>query len=145
MPPHLHPRSRLTTSLFSTTLLVSFLVVGMPHILPCPAPRTDFADSDPAKNGRRRRVRRRVEAPDSTEEELNESEMMLKKAHECPCQSRRESLGVCWVSRIRTRRIEEPCKLSPTLPSHHFCVGRRTERSSFYITALWQQRFSTAA
>ena len=29
-------------------------------------------------------MRRRVEAPDSTEEELNESEMMLKKAHECP-------------------------------------------------------------
>ena len=56
----------------------------MPHILPCPAPRTDFADSDPAKSGRRRRVRRRVEAPNSTEEESSESEMMVKKAHECP-------------------------------------------------------------
>ena len=84
MPPHLHPRSRLTTSLFSTTLIVSFLVVGMPHILPCPAPRTDFADSHPAKNGRRRRVRRRVETPDSSEEEPSESEIMMQKAHECP-------------------------------------------------------------
>ena len=84
MPPHLHPRSRLTTSLFSTTLLVSFLVVGMPHILPCPAPRTDFADSGSMKDGRRRRVKRRVESSDISEEEVTETEAMMRKAHECP-------------------------------------------------------------
>ncbi|KAG6986749.1 hypothetical protein G7Y79_00073g098480 [Physcia stellaris] len=49
MPPHpsLHPRSRLTTSLFTSTLLLSFLVVGMPHILPCPRPRVEYSDEDP--------------------------------------------------------------------------------------------------
>ncbi|CAJ2501930.1 Uu.00g047830.m01.CDS01 [Anthostomella pinea] len=45
MPPHLHPRSRMTSSLFATTVAVSFLVVAVPHILPCPAPRIAHADS----------------------------------------------------------------------------------------------------
>ena len=46
MPPHLHPRSRMTSSLFATTVVASFLVVGLPHILPCPAPRVAYADAD---------------------------------------------------------------------------------------------------
>lgn len=46
MPPHLHPRSRSTTGLFAGTLLASLLVVGMPHIFPCPAPRRTLADSE---------------------------------------------------------------------------------------------------
>lgn len=52
-PPHLHPRSSYTTSLFTTTLALSFLIVGLPHVLPCPAPRVMFADesrSDPPSN-----------------------------------------------------------------------------------------------
>lgn len=62
MPPHLHPRSRLTSSLFATTLFASFFVVALPHVLPCPAPRVAFADSDsegscpPGKRRRRRKV-----------------------------------------------------------------------------------------
>jgi cytochrome c oxidase assembly factor 2 len=46
MPPHLHPRSRSTTGLFAGTLLAGLLVVGMPHVFPCPAPRRTFADSE---------------------------------------------------------------------------------------------------
>ncbi|KOS48793.1 hypothetical protein ACN38_g209 [Penicillium nordicum] len=46
MPPHLHPRSRSTTGLFAGTLLASLLVVGLPHVFPCPAPRRTFADSE---------------------------------------------------------------------------------------------------
>ena len=46
MPPYLHPRSGMTTSLFTTTLAVSFLVVGIPHILPCPVNPKQFADSE---------------------------------------------------------------------------------------------------
>ncbi|MCJ1259097.1 hypothetical protein MMC24_006932 [Lignoscripta atroalba] len=63
MPSHLHPRSRLTTSLFGTTLLVSFLVVGMPHIFPCPAPRTEFADVEMSEDGQGRQRRRRRRKP----------------------------------------------------------------------------------
>ncbi|EPQ64269.1 Bgt-4373 [Blumeria graminis f. sp. tritici] len=44
MPPHLHPRSQFTSSLFATTLFASFFVVSIPHILPCPAPRIAYAD-----------------------------------------------------------------------------------------------------
>ncbi|KAF1990904.1 hypothetical protein K402DRAFT_389807 [Aulographum hederae CBS 113979] len=62
MPPHLHPRSRLTTSLFTSTLAISFLVVGAPHILPCPVPPRAYADGemDALDPGRRRRRRRKV-------------------------------------------------------------------------------------
>ncbi|KAI5917774.1 hypothetical protein F4810DRAFT_694923 [Camillea tinctor] len=73
MTPHLHPRSRMTSSLFATTVLASFLVVGLPHILPCPAPRVSYADAGGeyeiivSADGttRRRRVRRRRREPES--------------------------------------------------------------------------------
>ena len=58
MPPALHPRSRQTFSLFTTTLAVSFLVVGLPHILPCPVPHTAFADGDNPADARTSRHRR---------------------------------------------------------------------------------------
>lgn len=69
MPPHLHPRSRLTSSLFATTLLASFLVVGLPHLIPCPAPRVAYADGEiytlPDGTQRRRRRRRCIEDGES--------------------------------------------------------------------------------
>jgi cytochrome c oxidase assembly factor 2 len=93
MPSHLHPRSRWTTSLFTTTLLASFLVVGMPHILPCPVPRTDFADAGNLGDGQRRRRRKRPAAEVTDTEELaeqttdelqDEGAAMARKARECP-------------------------------------------------------------
>lgn len=41
----LHPKSFSTASLFTTTALLAFLVVGAPHILPCPAPHHHHADA----------------------------------------------------------------------------------------------------
>lgn len=96
MPPHLHPRSLTTTSLLGTTLLVSFLVVGMPHIIPCPAPRLAFAEGEQTSiseegGGRMRRRRRRAyqgqEASISEEESvtlLDQRNQSIKKARECP-------------------------------------------------------------
>jgi len=60
MPFRIHPpRSLLTTSFFSTTAIVSFLVVGVPHIIPCPAEDTgnnrliaDDGTPRPARKGR---------------------------------------------------------------------------------------------
>ncbi|KAJ5312483.1 hypothetical protein PENANT_c027G03496 [Penicillium antarcticum] len=46
MPPYLHPKSRSTMGLFAGTLLASLVVVGVPHVFPCPAPRRTFADSE---------------------------------------------------------------------------------------------------
>jgi cytochrome c oxidase assembly factor 2 len=43
MPPHLHPRSTATSTLFAGTLLAAFVVVGIPHVFPCPRPRTGYA------------------------------------------------------------------------------------------------------
>lgn len=96
MPPNLHPRSRMTTSLFGTTLAVSFLVVGMPHILPCPAPRTIYADSDLTEDGQPRRRRRRVDSRTAEQDsakamvvventvEQREAQVMMERSHECP-------------------------------------------------------------
>ena len=74
MPPHLHPRSRSTTGLFAGTLLASLLVVGIPHVFPCPAPRRTFADSEVVVTAdgqqiprARRRRRKDIETLESTE------------------------------------------------------------------------------
>ena len=62
MPPHLHPRSRATSTLFAGTLIASFAVVAVPHIWPCPRPKKAFMDGEIVfdENGRAmRRVRRK--------------------------------------------------------------------------------------
>lgn len=64
---HLHPRSRSTSTLFTATLAVSFLVVGAPHLLPCPVDRRQFADSFETPDGKRYR-RKRKEITEGLEE-----------------------------------------------------------------------------
>lgn len=51
----------MTSSLFATTVAASFLVVGLPHILPCPAPRVTYAEGEivVGEDGKRRRRKRR--------------------------------------------------------------------------------------
>ncbi|QDS73161.1 hypothetical protein FKW77_002100 [Venturia effusa] len=91
MPPHLHPRSFLTTSLFGATLAVSFTVVGLPHLLPCPVPRS-YADSqDPNAPNQRRKKRRKQQADGDGEAEGRISRDVegnngfeIAKARECP-------------------------------------------------------------
>ncbi|KAL3427243.1 hypothetical protein PVAG01_00752 [Phlyctema vagabunda] len=63
MPPHLHPRSRFTSSLFATTVFASFFVVALPHALPCPAPRVAYADGEMSDGTPRRRRRRKQVEP----------------------------------------------------------------------------------
>ena len=95
MPPALHPRSRMTSSLFATTVVASFFVVALPHILPCPVPRARFADGEIMvdENGRRKRWRRKDASPpevkdgivqfsDTTAEEVERAEERVRQ--ECP-------------------------------------------------------------
>ena len=89
MPPHMHPRSRMTASLFTTTLMVSFLVVAAPHLIPCPVdPRTLNDSADPTK---RRRRRRPVEGEEGVETDVLSEEARRKMVEdrmnprrECP-------------------------------------------------------------
>lgn len=64
---YLHPRSRTTGTLFTTTLVISFLVVALPHLLPCPVDRRQFADSYETPDGRR--IRRKRKAPQNLDED----------------------------------------------------------------------------
>lgn len=48
----------MTSSLFATTVLASFFVVALPHILPCPAPRRAYADGEMPDPTARRRPRK---------------------------------------------------------------------------------------
>lgn len=94
MPPPLHPKSIQTTSLFGTTLLLSFLVVGLPHVIPCPVDRRQFADGQMPEYDsdgnriRRRRIRRPEESnakygTATAVDEMREA-TTKKKPRECP-------------------------------------------------------------
>lgn len=72
MPPILHPRSRSTSSLFAATMVASFVIVGLPHIFPCPAPRRTLADSQvemTADGQQIIRPRRRRKTPESPQQD----------------------------------------------------------------------------
>ncbi len=90
---HMHPRSRATGTLFTATLAVCFLVVGLPHVLPCPVDRRKFADSGETLDGKPRRRRKRsgaatpnatagIEQPQSTA--AMEEDGDLRRQRECP-------------------------------------------------------------
>jgi cytochrome c oxidase assembly factor 2 len=81
MPPHLHPRSRLTSSLFATTLFASFFVVALPHVLPCPAPRVLYAD-DGTPMPRKQRRRPAVCLNENNENENGEKDVLGSRAEE---------------------------------------------------------------
>jgi len=76
MPPHLHPRSTATSTLFAGTLLASFTVVAIPHIFPCPRPRHTYADTEqpltdadgkPIQQAQQRRKKKRKKDADASE------------------------------------------------------------------------------
>jgi cytochrome c oxidase assembly factor 2 len=81
----------MTTSLFGTTLMVSFLVVAAPHLIPCPVdPRTLADSADPTGESRRRR-RRRIPEDESCSQVMGEErrrqrliEEKLAAKRECP-------------------------------------------------------------
>ncbi|KAK0119811.1 hypothetical protein ONS95_011243 [Cadophora gregata] len=96
MPPHMHPRSRFTSSLFATTLFASFFVVVLPHALPCPAPRVAYADDGTPQTGKKRRRRKcpvdenegtsavkGVSAADESSDDI-EDVGLRKQKRECP-------------------------------------------------------------
>jgi cytochrome c oxidase assembly factor 2 len=65
----------------------------MPHILPCPAPRIEFADVEMTEDGQRRRRRRKPTSDESIEMRKENSEtsgtageeaLLARKAHQCP-------------------------------------------------------------
>lgn len=57
----------MTSGLFATTVVVSFFVVAVPHILPCPAPRITYADGEISEGPGKRRRRRKPEITETPE------------------------------------------------------------------------------
>lgn len=50
----------MTSSIFATTVVACFAVVALPHVLPCPAPKTRLADGSVDVDGRRRLRRQQL-------------------------------------------------------------------------------------
>ncbi|KAH7068954.1 hypothetical protein BKA63DRAFT_98449 [Paraphoma chrysanthemicola] len=115
MPPHLHPRSRMTTSLFTTTLMVSFLVVAAPHLIPCPVDPRTLADSpDPTGENRRRR-RRRLPEDETCNDVMGEErrkrkllEEKLSPKRECPVPKPGGLIGQVLGLKDKTEDDERP-------------------------------------
>lgn len=85
----------MTSSLFATTVVASFFVVALPHILPCPAPRVAFADGEMPEGSGKRRRRRKPEITETRDgiaqfggsagdEELRHSAAAARTRRECP-------------------------------------------------------------
>jgi cytochrome c oxidase assembly factor 2 len=70
-------------SIFTGTLAVSFLVVGLPHLLPCPVPRRAFAEGEVPEELRQRRRRRKFVDGEANSEQI-QAEIILDKRRECP-------------------------------------------------------------
>ena len=89
---YLHPRSRTTGTLFTGTLAVSFLVVALPHLLPCPVDRRQFTETIEMPDGTTKRRRRKVKESAITESDVplgaeNAALTMAEEARpmrECP-------------------------------------------------------------
>jgi len=70
-------------SIFTGTLAVSFLVVAMPHLTPCPVPRRVFADGEVPEELRRRRRRKPIQ-DESGGGQSSEDVVMESGRRECP-------------------------------------------------------------
>ncbi|KAF1966114.1 hypothetical protein BU23DRAFT_603799 [Bimuria novae-zelandiae CBS 107.79] len=117
MPPHLHPRSRSTMSLFTTTLMVSFLVVATPHLLPCPVDPRTLADSpEPEALSGRPRRRRRAPKEETCHEVMSEERRVTKEAgewatpkRECPVPKPGGLIGqVLGLKKEEGEEVEQP-------------------------------------
>ena len=68
------------------------MVVGLPHVLPCPAPRVVYADGELPDGTQRRRRRRKPESTDGVDEVIHvpsklgdiESSRIDRAKRECP-------------------------------------------------------------
>jgi cytochrome c oxidase assembly factor 2 len=135
MPPHLHPRSRMTTSLFTTTLMVSFLVVATPHLLPCPVdPRTltDSADPDALSGEPRRRRRRRIPRDEASNNAVGDERQKADGAdewarpkRECPVPKPSGLIGQVLGLRKDADDAEEPPSIARQVQ-----IARRTAQGS---------------
>ncbi len=95
MPPHLHPRSAATSTLFAGTLLASFIVVGIPHVFPCPRPRRSYADSQRVQLDENGNPITTVTDAQPQQKELNSSDVKAAKG----------------VTRSRSRDMEDEAAL----------------------------------
>lgn len=82
----------MTSSLFATTVAASFFVVALPHLLPCPVPRTKYADGEVVvdENGRRKRWKRRDVTPESRDGIVQFNQSTDESVESMPRQSKRE-------------------------------------------------------
>lgn len=116
MPPHLHPRSTATSTLFGATLLASFVVVGIPHVFPCPRPRNGQLDgSKKAKTATNHNRQNELRARTRLEEEIElfqelelEAAELERQSRECPVPKPKTILGRLFGNAREQEVKEEP-------------------------------------
>jgi cytochrome c oxidase assembly factor 2 len=138
MPPALHPRSRMTLSLFTSTLAISFLVVGLPHVIPCPADINKHVYADGEMPGlpagaRRRRRRRSTDdekepAAASDHYDQGAAVRLDKKERECPVPKPSGLVGQL-LGFDRTDRTDRTSNTQPTVVKVE-SFAERANRSS---------------
>ncbi|KAJ2907387.1 alpha-1,3-mannosyltransferase (Alg3) [Zalerion maritima] len=138
----------MTSSLFATTLLASFVVVGLPHVLPCPRPATRRLDgtvTSPTfqqqqqqqqqeqvcvdENGRplvRRRRRKCLVTDDEGAEATGVGKGGLKEGEKMPAQTRTVEMVVGVQTRqVQAKMVQFEVDKDDLLPSGDGGVGKR--------------------
>jgi cytochrome c oxidase assembly factor 2 len=123
----------MTASLFTTTLMVSFLVVATPHLLPCPVDiRTlaDSADPDALSGEPRRRRRRRVPREETCNNVMsdqrqkeNDAEEWATPKRECPVPKPGGLIGQVLGLRKPADDTQEPPSIAEQVQ-----IARKTKR-----------------
>ena len=106
-------------SLFTTCLTISFLVVGAPHILPCPVDRRQFAEDG---SGEPRKRRRRKTVADTETETAPDSNNLLdmqdvSRHRECPVP--KPGGLIAQVMGLRQEETEAPSVIVRSLRDKH--------------------------
>ena len=144
MPPHLHPRSTATSTLFAGTLLASFVVVGIPHLFPCPQPRRSYADAerraqagscqnsgpeDLSRDGERKGLAQRKAMSEEAAlfaELQREAEALDREARECPVPKPRGFIGrfLGFQEKAEADNKQTRENSSPGLPTPTLAIAR---------------------
>ena len=122
----------MTTSLFTTTLMFSFLVVATPHLLPCPVDPRTLADSpnpDALSGEPRRRRRARIPREGDETPKATDADEWATPKRECPVPKPGGLIGQVLGLRKGADDAEKPSIAKQVQTARKTASGRDGERT----------------